>query len=201
MPTPVPVALSYRFCCADADRMDRPFRTLVPRLPPTRVVIGVVAGFGLLVDAPHIGAQASLPIVQARPDTGSRIRREVVKLFIPAEKTYDELTPDQKAKFRVQFANLADTDEPSYPTSGLRPLAEDIVLALADGPVGKGGLFMTVHVDEQGEAKSTAVFETPDARVSRIVAVVLMKTKYKPAICKGKPCSSEFPFTARFDVE
>ena len=181
--------------------MDRPFSTLALRLPPTRVVFGVLLGLVLLADPPHVGAQTSLPIVQARPDTGSRIRREVVKLFIPAEKRYDELTPDQMAKFRAQFANLADADEPSYPIAGLRPLAEDIVLALADGPVGKGALFMTVHVDEQGEAKSTAVYETPDSRVSREVAVVLMKAKYKPARCNGKPCSSEFPFAARFDVE
>jgi len=181
--------------------MDRPFRTRALRLPPARVVLGILTGFVLLVDAPHVGAQASLPIVQARPDTGSRIRREVVKLFIPAEKSYDELTPDQKAKFRAQFSNLADSDEPSYPLAGLRPLAENIVLALADGPVGKGTLFMTVHVDEQGEAQSTAVYETPDSRVSKEVAAVLMKVRYKPARCNGKPCSSEFPFTARFDVE
>lgn len=166
-----------------------------------RVVVGVLAGLVLLADSPQAGAQASLPIVQARPDTGSRIRREVVKLIIPAEKRYDELTPDQRAKFRAQFSNLADTDEPSYPIAGLRPIAEDLVLALADGPVGKGALFMTVHVDEKGEAKSTAVYETPDSRVSREAAVVLMKARYKPASCNGRPCSSEFPFTVRFDVE
>jgi len=181
--------------------MGRQFSTLAWCLPPTRVVVGALAGLALIVEAPHPAAQTSLPIVQARPDTGSRIRREVVKIFIPSEKPYDELTPEQKAKFRAQFSNLADADEPSYPITGLRPLAEEIVRALADGPVGKGALFMTVHVDEQGEAKSTAVYETPDARVSRAVATVLMKTTYKPAKCNGKPCSSEFPFTARFDVE
>lgn len=181
--------------------MARQFSTLGLGLPSAQVVIGALAGLALLADTPQAIAQMSLPIVQARPDTGSRIRREVVKMFIPAEKRYDELTPDQKATFRAQFSNLADTDEPSYPIAGLRPLAEDIVLALADGPVGKGTLFMTVHVDEQGEAKSTAVYETPDSRVSREVAAVLMKAKYKPATCNGKPCSSEFPFTARFAVE
>ena len=162
---------------------------------------GALMGLALILDVPHAGAQTSLPIVQAQPGTGSRIRRELVKMVIPAEKRYDELTPDQKAKFRAHFSNLADTDEPSYPVNGLRPLAEEMVLALAYGPVGKGALFMTVHVDEHGEPSKTAVYETPDSRVSRTVASVLMKTKYKPAQCKGKPCSSEFPFTALFDVE
>ena len=81
------------------------------------------------------------------------------------------------------------------------PLAEEIVATLAGGPVGKGALLITVHVDEQGEAKSTAVYETPDPRVSRVVAIVLMKARYKPARCNDKPCSSEFPFTARFDAD
>jgi hypothetical protein len=196
-----PLALSYRLCCAATDRMGRPFSTLALRLPPRQIIVGALAGLALVVGAPHVGAQASLPIVQARPDTGSRIRRELVKIFIPAEKRYDELTPDQKAKFLALFSNLGATDEPPYPADGLRPLAEAIVVALADGPVGKGTLFVTVHVDEQGDAKSTAVYETPGSRVSREVATVLMKAKYKPAKCNGTPCSSEFPFTARFDVD
>jgi hypothetical protein len=181
--------------------MSRLFSALAPRSLPIRVLVGVFAGLALIVETPRASAQTSLPIVQPRSGSLSLANRERVSMFVPAEKRYDELMPDQKAKFRAQFSNLADADEPSYPIAGLRPVAEEIVHELAGGSVGKGALFMTVHVDEQGEAKSTAVFDMPDARVSRVVAVVLMKTKYKPAICKGKPCSSEFPFTARFDVE
>jgi hypothetical protein len=181
--------------------MGRGSNTVAPRTSLTRAVVGVLAGLALIVGVPQAGAQTSLPIVQPRSGSLSLASRERVSMFIPADKSYDELTPDEKAKFRAQFSNLAATDEPSYPIAGLRPLAEEIVAALAGGPVGKGALLVTVHVDDQGEAKSTAVYETPDPRVSRVVAVVLMKTKYKPARCNGKPCSSEFPFTARFDVE
>ena len=181
--------------------MGRPSSTLAQPLSPNRVLVGVLAGLTLIVEMPHVSAQTSLPIVQLRSGSLSLASRERVSMFIPAEKRYDELTADQKAKFRAQFSNLADADEPSYPIAGLRPLAEEIVAELANTSIGKGTLFMTVHVDEQGEAKPTAVFDTPDARVSRVVAVVLMKTKYKPARCNGKPCSSEFPFTARFDAE
>jgi hypothetical protein len=168
------------------------------RLPPLCLALAAVV---FLMEPVHAVAQTSLPIVQARPDTGSRIRREQVKIFIPAEKPYDQLTPEQRAEFRKQFSNLSEGDEPSYPVAGLRPVAEAIIFALADGKVGKGALFMTVHVDAQGKAQSTAIYETPDSHMSKEVAAVLMKEQFKPATCSGKPCSSEFPFTARFDVE
>ena len=175
-----------------------------PRHPSRRpklacaVVAAVVAAL-LPVAAPPAFAQASIPIVQARPDTGSRIRRPLVKVYIDAEKPYAELTPEQRAKFRAHFAGLADADEPPYPESGLRPVAESLAFVLADGQVGRGRLFVTVKVDEKGVPSSVSVYEAPDARTSKEAANVLMKTRYKPGVCSGKPCTSEFPFEARFD--
>jgi hypothetical protein len=150
---------------------------------------------------PTASGETAIPIVQARPDTGSRIRRERVKLFIPAERPYAELTVEQRAQFRAQFAGLADADEPPYPDRGLKPVAEELAFALADGKVVKGRLFLTVKVDEKGEPVSVAVFETPDSRTSKEAAAVLMKTHFKPGVCGGKPCASEFPFGVRLDDE
>jgi hypothetical protein len=150
---------------------------------------------------PDALAQVTLPIVQARAGTGSRIRQALPKMTIPATDPYDRLTPQQKAELRALFTNLAESDEPPYPAEGLLPVAKSIVFALSDGAIGEGDLFMTVLVDENGDAKSTSVYATPSSRVSREAATVLMKVKYKPAICAGKPCSSEFPFKAHFDTE
>jgi hypothetical protein len=146
-------------------------------------------------------AETAIPIVQARPDTGSRIRRERVKLFIPTDKPYAELTAEERAQFRAQFAGLADADEPPYPDRGLRPVAEALVFALADGKIAKGRLFLTVKVDENGDPVSVTVYETPDSRTSKEAAAVLMKTRYKPGVCAGKACPAEFPFSARLDDE
>ena len=150
---------------------------------------------------PSASAETAIPIVQARPDTGSRIRRERMKLFIPAERPYAELTAEELAQFRAQFAGLADTDEPAYPDRGLKPVAEELVFALADGKVAKGRLFLTVKVDERGDPVSVNVYETPDLRASKEAAAVLMKTHFKPGVCGGKPCQSEFPFSVRLDDE
>lgn len=166
-----------------------------PKLACAAVAAAIVA----FVPAPPAAAQASIPIVQARPDTGSRIRRPLVKVYIDAEKPYAELTPEQRAKFRAHFAGLADADEPPYPEGGLRPVAESLAFVLADGQVGRGRLFVTVKVDEKGVPSSVSVYEAPDPRTSKEAANVLMKTRYKPGVCGGKPCTSEFPFDARFD--
>ena len=151
------------------------------------------------VPAADVLAQATIPISQARPNTGSRIRRELPKLTIPATDPYDKLTPEQMRAFRALFTNLADSDEPPYPVDGLLPIAKTLVFALADGAIGEGDLFMTVRVDEKGEAQSTSIYATPSQRVSKEAAAVLMKAKYKPGTCAGKPCTSEFPFTAKFE--
>jgi len=161
----------------------------------------VIACAPLLLLSDAVVAQATIPLVQSRPDTGSRIRRELVRITIPATKPYAELTPEQRQAFRAQFKSLADGDDPPYPVDGLLPVAEQLAFVLADGKVGKGNLFMTVLVGADGQAKSTNVYETPDSRVSREAATVLVKTKYRPGVCAGKPCESEFPFTARFDAE
>jgi len=144
-------------------------------------------------------AQATIPISQARPNTGSRIRRELPKLTIPATDPYDKLTPEQMRTFRALFTSLADTDEPPYPADGLLPIAKALVFALADGAIGEGDLFMTVRIDEKGEPESTTIYATPSARVSKEAAAVLMRARYKPGTCAGKPCTAEFPFTAKFE--
>jgi hypothetical protein len=144
-------------------------------------------------------AQATISITQARAATGSRIRRELPKLTIPATDPYDKLTPEQRQAFRGLFTNLAEGDEPPYPVEGLLPVGKTLAFVLSDGAVDEGELFLTVRVDETGEPQSTSVYATPSQRISREAASVLMKIKYKPATCAGKPCTSEFPFTARFE--
>ncbi len=171
------------------------------RLKLAWAAVAAVVVVLLPAPVPPAVAQTSIPIVQARPDTGSRIRRPLVKMFIDAEKPYAELTPEQRAKFRAHFAGLADADEPPYPEGGLRPVAESLAFVLADGQVGRGRLFVTVKVDEKGVPSSVSVYEAPDSRTSKEAANVLMKTRYKPGVCGGRPCTSEFPFDVRFDSE
>jgi hypothetical protein len=169
-----------------------------------RVAAGLVAVLAVIDVAaaiPDAVAQLTLPLTQARPDTGSRIRKGLVKLTVPATDPYDRLTPEQKNAFLALFDNLPADYEPAYPLEGLRPVANSMAFALSDGAVGEGDLFLTVQVDDKGEPQSTKIYASPSSRVSREAAAALMSIKYKPARCAGKPCSAEFPFTAKFEFE
>ncbi|MFO1305940.1 MAG: hypothetical protein U1F54_19625 [Burkholderiales bacterium] len=144
-------------------------------------------------------AQVSIPITQARADTGSRIRRALPTITIAAGEPYDKLTPEQRAAFRALFKDLPAENEPPYPVDGLLPIAQSIAFTLADGKVVAGDLFLTVKVDEKGEPQSTAVYATPSDRASKEAASALMRVKYRPGTCAGKPCTAEFPFNAKFE--
>jgi hypothetical protein len=116
---------------------------------------------------------------------------------IPLNKTYEQLSPEQKAEFRSLYAALPDEDEPPFPVKGLKPLfsaiqkGQDIMQARGQldfvttvGPDGKA-----THVDSLG-----GVMGVNAHAMSEYVASVLMMAKYKPAICSGKPCTMQFPF-------
>lgn len=171
---------------------------------PTRCIAALAAALAVAPSsaAPARGevlAQVSVPLTQARPDTGSRIRKALPSITIAAAEPYDQLTPGQRAAFRALFKDLPADNDPPYPVEGLLPIARSMAFNLADGKVGQGELFLTVRVDEKGEPQSTTIYATPGDRVSKEAANVLMRVKYKPGTCAGTPCTAEFPFTAKFE--
>ena len=109
------------------------------RLKLAWAAVAAVVVVLLPAPVPPAIAQTSVPIVQARPETGSRIRRPLVQMYIDAEKPYAQLTPEQRAKFRAHFAGLADADEPPYPEDGLRPVVDTLAFVLADALLEKLG--------------------------------------------------------------
>jgi len=168
---------------------------------------------GLFVAAPLIGALCSaaqaadeLPppvysIKQDVPSTGTNIPRKVATSSeIPLNRRYSELTPAEQALVKSRYEAMLPLDEPPYPIDGLLPLfnavrkAQDVALA-------QGELTMFVDVNAQGEATSVSVMKSPDAKLTQAVASVLMLTKYKPALCRGQPCSMGYPFRMTFSVE
>ena len=59
---------------------------------------------------------------------------------------------------------------------------------------------MTVRIDENDAAQSVQAYRTPDDRVTKAVAFVLMKTDYKPAKCAGNPCAMDYLFEVDFSA-
>lgn len=118
---------------------------------------------------------------------------------VPYEKGYKDLTPAEKAQVRSMYGMLHPDDEPPYPESGTKAIYTWISEAQQSAQV-KGLLSMDVLVDAQGNASSVKVYLSPDEALTKFASFVVMKAKYKPAICQGKPCAMSFPYNIKFSL-
>ena len=113
----------------------------------------------------------------------------------PYWKTYSDLTAVERSRIRSLYPMLNDMDEPPYPLHGLRAS----FAALSDGIAGMdiaGTLRIMVSVDADGVARKADVYASPDPGVARLASFILMKDRYKPALCAGTPCPMRYPFEA-----
>ncbi|MEO8064556.1 MAG: hypothetical protein ABI821_17605 [Pseudomonadota bacterium] len=141
--------------------------------------------------------------VESTSSTGSIIKKDLRwKSKIPLNKTYDQLTPEEKAELNSMYEKLADGDEPPFPAKGMKPIFN----AIKKGQSvlrARGELNFGVTVGPDGVASKVDDFGGvggPNAyEMSQYVASILVKAQYKPAVCQGKPCSMQFPFRLKLN--
>lgn len=130
------------------------------------------------------------------PETGSNISRVAMTWPVTLNSTYSELAPDERALVRSDYVQLGANDEPPYPLYGMLPVLREMqTIRLATTDDGKVSLI--VRVDAQGVPHGFAVLRAPDVGVAKAFGFVLMHTRFKPAMCAGQPCESDFAF--RYD--
>ncbi len=145
-------------------------------------------------------ARAEYGVKEAEAPIGSRIRRLAVgPAAVPINLSYEQLSPENRAKFKENYESMADGDEPPFPQGGLKVVLEPIHKAQSKLLV-QGDLFLTAMVDASGVAQSVTAIGSPSPEMTRFAAGVLVFTKFKPAICSGQPCSMEFPLRILFEV-
>ncbi|AXI01953.1 hypothetical protein [Aquirhabdus parva] len=137
---------------------------------------------------------------QETPTTGSNIPAVTAIGDIDFNKRYADLTPNEVASVKNQYEKLGDQDEPPYPINGMKPLMNDIV-RIQSAVLASGDLFAAVSVDAKGDGQSVKFYQIPDPEMTNPIAFVLLKTKYKPALCSGQPCAMDFPFKMKFKVK
>jgi hypothetical protein len=149
-------------------------------------------------EMPGMGGEAIAPtrnFIEATSDTGTIIKKEVRwDSKIPLDKPYGQFTPEQKEYFHAMYESLKPGDEPPFPLDGIKP----IINAINKGQRlvrARGELNLTVTVGPDGKATEVADYgSTRNDEILKFAASILLLTKYKPAICSGKPCAMEFPF-------
>lgn len=152
-------------------------------------------------------AQSPLPPTRSSPglaptritneptsDTGTILSREMRWTSkIPLNKTYGELNDAQKAELRSLYESMPPDDEPPYPLDGMKPVFNAIKSAQRKLRA-KGVLNLAVTVGPDGKAKQVVdLGSTQNTEMTKFAGTVLMMTKFKPAVCAGKPCESQFP--------
>jgi hypothetical protein len=130
--------------------------------------------------------------------TGTNIPRTEARAHLPFDKRYEELTDEQRREFKLLYEEMADGDEPPFPELGLGALYGPI----ADGAQKvrtQGALSLFVYVASDGAATKVEVLSSPSPEITRLAALVAMKTRFKPGKCGGSPCAMVFPVRATFE--
>lgn len=136
-------------------------------------------------------------IKEETPALGTILKKKIATSSMSMDRSYHQLSDDEKAYLRSFYEDMPEEDEPPYPLNGTRAIhqkmskAQQIVVA-------KGMLTIAVDVSSAGEPESVSIFETPDSDIARVAALALLEEKYKPAMCAGKPCRMQFLFKAEF---
>jgi hypothetical protein len=149
----------------------------------------------LLVTAGTSALFASSGVAIAEP----YLDRLVMRGALPYDRSYEQLSPEQKAVVRSQYDSVGPNDEPPYPKYGLSDVADAVARMPRREPL-EGEVVLTVLVDERGADKSVSIYKTPDARLSNVVAATLTRGKFKPGLCEGRPCAMDYVFKYYFRV-
>jgi hypothetical protein len=133
--------------------------------------------------------------------TGSHLlASNTSNIQVPPEKSYAQLTPEQKRSVKGNYDKMPDADEPPYPLNGLASILRASE-KLQHSLLVRGELSMAATIDAHGNATSVEVYKSPDPQMAKAMAGVLMLEKYKPAVCNGSPCQMQYPFRMNFHVD
>ncbi|MES2261177.1 MAG: hypothetical protein V4724_21890 [Pseudomonadota bacterium] len=152
----------------------------------------VLAGLGQPA-AQAEDVKAERYVLKDDPHTGSSIRRESSYSTLPFDKPYRELSEEQQRVVKAEYVSMGEGDEPPFPAKGTAHLFR----ALHEGNrklKDAGVLHLAAVVDATGAVTEVKIYETPSQEMARFMAGVLSLEQYKPALCKGVPCTQEYSF-------
>jgi hypothetical protein len=134
---------------------------------------------------------------ESDPRAGAARRSVVEGASVPLDKSYAEMDAAQRAAVKALYPLMDESDEPPYPLKGQHEIFSWMIKA-GSGLGVSGVLTLHVHVTAAGDAESVTIFGSPSKEMSEVATLVMLKEKFKPALCAGKPCPMIFPFAVKF---
>jgi hypothetical protein len=110
---------------------------------------------------------------------------------VPADKSWDELTPEQKALVKRPYAVLLKDDEPPYPVGGSKRMYS-YFSEVARRTDSNWYFVAYASIDASGQVVGLNILEAPSPEMTQILKAVLVQQKFKPAKCSGEPCPMLF---------
>jgi len=142
-------------------------------------------------------ADKTYGIREDQPPVGSSIRRNVVSWYIPLDRRWDEMTEEQKKSVKDLYEKMEPGDEPPFPADGMGPVMELVRKGQAKLLINED-VNMVATVGTAGDVLTVKAMGSPDPDMTRFLAAILYRTKFKPAVCGGRSCQMDFPFHFAF---
>jgi hypothetical protein len=163
------------------------------------VSLALAAGFATYAIS-QTQAEPQFGIKEAQPRVGSNIKRySVPPINIPINRSFAELSPEERKRWQAAYEEIKDGDEPPFPVDGLKAILEPLTKAQQKLLV-QGNLFLIATIGPNGEAEQVKAIGSPSPSMPQVAAQILLLTKYKPAVCSGQPCKMYFPLRLSFVV-
>jgi len=112
---------------------------------------------------------------------------------ISAEKDYTALSEEERARWRnLNYENMPESDVPPFPQGGLHALLGPIAAKNMDDEL-NGTVKVLVEIAPDGSPRKAEVYAAPSAAFGNYVMQVMLKNKFTPASCAGRPCAMVLP--------
>jgi hypothetical protein len=164
--------------------------------PPYLLLLAILGAVPALLAQPN----PQYGIREREPPTGSSISRSIVEgSKIPINKTFGEMSPEEREAVHRYYEKIEPGDEPPFPAAGLRPVYETVAQIQRTLQV-TGELMLFATVGPDGNVTEVKAFGSPSPEMVQAAGSIVALTKFKPAICKGQPCKMDFPFVFNFEL-
>lgn len=133
--------------------------------------------------------------------TGSLFKLDVARnLPVPADRGYEQLSPEQQATVNSWWPALAPGDEPPYPLHGTAEFHK-LMSQLVSRTGVQGTISVYVTVSKEGKATGVRAVGLNDPEIRKFIATAAAVVKYKPARCAGQPCEMAYPYRLNLKLE